>query len=50
MKLSPVTLIQRVKLTSSIFTFYAKTAPVYDFKLLLVVLHPFVKEFFKTIY
>ena len=35
---------------SSIFTCYVKTIPIYDFELVCVVLHPFVKEFFKTMY
>ena len=36
--------------SSFIFTCYVKTFPVYDFKLLWVVLHPSDKEFFKTAY
>ena len=32
------------------FICYVKTVPVYDFQLVLVVLHKSVKEFFKTIY
>ena len=36
--------------SSFIFTCYVKTVSIYDFKLVLVVLHPPVKEFFKTIY
>ena len=35
---------------SFILTCYIKTVPVYDFKLVWVLLHPPVKEFFKTIY
>ena len=31
------------------FTCYVKTVPVYDSKLIRVILHPSVKEFFKTI-
>ena len=31
-----------------IFTCYVKTVPVYDLKLVLVVLHPSVTEFFKS--
>ena len=33
---------------SFILTCYMKTVPVYDFILVWVVLHPPVKEFFKT--
>ena len=33
-----------------ILTCYIKTVPVYDFKLVWVILHLPVKEFFKTIY
>ena len=36
--------------SSFTFTCYVKTVPVYDFKLVWVVLHPCVKEFFKKIY
>ena len=36
--------------SSFIFTCYLKTVPVYDFKLVWVVLHRYVKEVFKTIY
>ena len=36
--------------SSFIFTYYVKTVPVYDFKLIWEVLHPSVKEVFKTIY
>ena len=36
--------------SSFIFTFYVKTVPVYDFRLVWVVIHPSIKEFFKTIY
>ena len=36
--------------SSLIFTGYVKTVSVYDFKLLWEVLHPSVKEFFKTSY
>ena len=36
--------------SSFIFTCYVKTIPVYSFKLVWVVLHPSVKDFFKTIY
>ena len=35
---------------SFILTCYIKAVPVYDFKLVWVVLHLPVKEFFKTIY
>ena len=35
--------------SSFIFTGYFKTVPVYDFKLVWVVLHLSVKDFFKTI-
>ena len=36
--------------SSFIFTWYLKTFPVYDFKLVWVVLHLYFKELFKTIY
>ena len=36
--------------SSFIFTGYVKTVPVYDSKLVWVVLHLSVQEFFKTIY
>ena len=36
--------------SSIIFTCSVKTVPVYDFKLVWVVLHKSVKEYFKTIY
>ena len=38
-------LIEWVKI-ALIFTCYVKTVPVYDFKLIWIVLHPSVKEFF----